>query len=139
MTAWEYSRRADTALDRRIAATVPADGTMFFCPPGVDPSVDIGPCSTPEVIARADAAVDASPHVAAAAVDSTAYVRVTSGRRADAYFSTTTTMVAGLGAIGRYQVVAGREPHADAVEAMLSERMADGLGVRPGDDVMIAV
>ncbi|MGZ6985964.1 MAG: FtsX-like permease family protein [Ilumatobacteraceae bacterium] len=139
MTAWEYSRRADTALDRRIAATAPADGTMFFCPPGVDPSVDIGPCSTPEVIARAYAAVTASPHVDAAAMVSTAYVRVTSDRSAEAYFSTTTTTVASWGTIGHYPLVAGREPHPDAVEVLLSERMADGLGVRTGDDVMIAV
>jgi hypothetical protein len=139
MTACEYSRRAYTALDRRTAATVPADGTMLFCPPGVDPTVDIGPCTSPDVVTRAYAALSGSPHVAAAAVVSTAYVKVTSDRRADAYFSTTSTVTAGHGAIGRLQLVAGRAPRPDAIETMLSERIASGLGVRPGDHVTISV
>ena len=101
--------------------------------------MDIGPCSTADVVARAYAAANASRHVVAAAVDSTAYVRVTSDRSPSAYFSTTTTTIAARGAIGHYQLVAGREPYTDAVEAMLSERMAAGLGVRPGDHVTIAV
>lgn len=140
MSAWQYARRAESVVDRRVERFNPSDGMLATCPPGADPGVDLTPCLAFEPSSTAfDALLDA-PSVVAATF--TASVDVTVSATPDdvglAVFSM--SEVRGRGRLAIPHVVAGREVSGEATdEIVLNESAAAALGVAVGDEVWVAV
>ncbi len=139
MTAWEYSRRAGTVVEHRVAALAPADGTMHACPPGADPGVDTTPCDDVDVLAAAYGALAESRYVVGSAFVATNFVTFGSLRQASAvWYGSTSTSIDQHGRIGEFDLVAGRLASAgDPGETLLSEHAASAFRVGPGDSIRI--
>ena len=141
MTAWEYSRRAATVVDHRVAALAPADGTMLACPPGADPRVDSTPCENLDVAAAAYSVLARSRYVVASAFVASGFVNFGSATQSSSVrYGSTSTSIDQHGRIGGFDLVAGRLASADDPgETLISEHAASEFGVGPGDDIRIQV
>jgi ABC-type lipoprotein release transport system permease subunit len=137
MTAWEYSRRADTVIARRTAAGHLADGTFQSCPPGVDPSTDLALCNDLKRNQEAYDVLLRSPHVAAAKLFTSAAITV-SGRDGQPRSVLAGVLLASHGSVGTGYYVTGREAEADNPDqATVSEYAARSLGVSVGDPLPV--
>ncbi|MCU1364914.1 MAG: hypothetical protein JWN39_553 [Ilumatobacteraceae bacterium] len=137
LTSWEYSRRADSVIPRRIEALPLPDGTLQSCPPGVDPGTDPTECFTPTNNLTAFAALKTSPHQVAGRVYASATVAITGaigGRRT----TDAGTLLDEDGILGNGYFISGHAPDPDDPgEASMSEKAAEIVGVRTGDSLEV--
>lgn len=137
LTAWEYSRRADTVIARRLERQPLPDSTLQSCPPGVDPAVDPTECLLPANNLVAYEALRRSEHQVGARVFAAATIAVTGavgGRRT----TLAGTLLDSNGALGNGYFIHGRAPDPDDVgEVSVSELTAATLGVRTGDELSL--
>ena len=139
MTAWEYSRRATTVIERRIDRVRPADGVLNTCPPGEDPGVDITPCFAVESNRIAFDVLRASPYVDASSLLVSAKLEVSASPNGPTFVAFGSATVEQVERIGEPVVVSGRTSAADASsEIELSETLARRLGVRAGSTVWVS-
>ena len=137
LTAWEYSRRADTVIERQLRLHPLPDATLQSCPPGVDPSVDPTECFAPKNNLIAYMGLRQSPHVTAARVFASATTSVT-GRIGGTRTTTVGTLLDAYGDLRAGYFIAGRVPDPDdPAQASASETAAAALGVHTGDEVQV--
>ncbi|MCU1398568.1 MAG: hypothetical protein JWN62_1677 [Acidimicrobiales bacterium] len=137
LTSWEYSRRADTVIPRRIAALPLPDSTLQTCPPGVDPEVDPTDCFAPANNLTAFAALKTSPHQVSGRVYASATVAVT-GAKGGTRTTDAGTLLDTDGVIGNGYFISGHVPDPEDPGAVsMSERAAEILGVRTGDSLEV--
>lgn len=140
MTAWQYSRRADTVVQRRLAVYQPADGTVHSCSPGIDVEKDFALCFTPESNETTYKSVADSPHVAAASLLGVTTVEVAlPSDPATVQRTFAGSTIDRAGGITNLQMIAGRSARADSTdEAVVNERTGQVLGVGVGDMILLA-
>ena len=140
MTAWQYSRRADTVVDRRVERFHPADGALNTCPPGADPSVDLTPCFAAESNQIAYRTLAESVHVSAARIAMGTMVEVSAAAEGEALSMFSSAAVSSTGAMGVPNVVEGR-PYDDREvdEVLISESVACRAGLSVGSTVWVGV
>jgi len=136
MTAWEYSRRAGSAVDRWVEFVQPPTARAEGCPPGV---TSVTPeCFGFSMTQTLYDALDDSPLLSGVQLNAGLPVVLTAGDR-----SVSTTLgraVHDAGVIDRPLVVSGRVPNSDATaELTLAPKLADALAVGVGDDVSVQV
>lgn len=139
MTAWEFSRRADTVVERRVAKFRPPDGILGSCPPGADPSVQMEPCFAMASNEEAYRALAASPFVSATKLSIAAFVEVSGTPDGDAVPVFAAAAVAQSGSIGIQALIAGRDLDDQRTdEILMSETAAGAIGASAGSTVWIA-
>jgi hypothetical protein len=136
MTAWQYSRRADTVIDRRVGRFQPADGVLNSCPPGADPSVDTTPCVADESNEFAYRTLVESRFVTAAVLTRDTLINMSVTEKGAPVVAFSSATMVHSASIGTPNVVAGRmfDEQADN-ELMISETMAHLAGIGVGSTV----
>ncbi|MCE9620871.1 MAG: ABC transporter permease [Actinomycetia bacterium] len=139
MTAWEFSRRAETVIDRRLDHVFPADGSLSTCPPGVDPGIDLTLCFGVDSNEIAYQALIASPAVAAASLVAGSQFAISTTRDGLPLVTFGGGTVQRLGRIGEPVIVSGQAGSDDAAdEIVLAESTARRLGIDADATVWVA-
>ncbi|CAN0067984.1 unnamed protein product, partial [Phaeothamnion confervicola] len=139
MTAWEFSRRAETVIDRRVDRVRPADGVLNTCPPGEDPGVDIRPCFATESNQIAFEVLRASPFVMASSLVVSAQLVVSATETGPSAVVFGSANVGNAEPVGEPLVVSGRPAAPESAdEVVLTETLARRLGVGAGSSVWVA-
>lgn len=138
MTAWEYSRRAGSAVDRWAEFVRPPEQVPEGCPPDADPQDPGAACFDFSMVETLYDALEGSEQITGIHAGAGLPVTLSAGKR-----SVSATMGAAIrvdGRIDRPFVVSGRTASPDATdEVTLTPVIAEALGVGVDDVIGIDV
>ncbi len=138
MTAWEYSRRAGSAVDRWVDFVRPPEHVLEGCPPEADPDDPGIECFDFSMVEALYDALEGSRQVSGIHAGASLPVTLTAGERSVG--ATMGAVVRADGEIDRPFVVAGRSAAPDATdEVTLTPVIAEALGVGLDDVISMDV